>query len=417
MLHAQHVARAMLEADALQAFVTTYAFREDGLFASLLEQIPAKMSERMLRQLRRRAIDEIPARYVYRHPMWEVVRSAAQYVGADPAVVDTVWDYSSRSFDRSVAQRYTAHADAIQCFEYTALASLQRAKDKGAAAILHIPSLDSAQFREIERRERSEWKELVGDRDRYFDRKFLQRYERRQREIGLADVIVANSSLTARSHIAAGVDPTKTFVAVLGAPPTIAEIKIHSQAKRQPLNVLYAGQFSLGKGAHYLLRAWQSLNAGSAAVLNVYGRVELPGRIAGLAGEGIVFHGSVPRDVLFRAYEAADALVFPTLSDGFGSVVAEALAQGLPVVATDQAGAADLLTPDCGFVVPAADAGALVDALRWCLDNRERLQDMRPKALDAARRRQWSDFRRDLVTVLDIGLRAKGYNPNFRRAG
>lgn len=408
MPHVQHIARAMWEKDALLAFVTTYAFREKDWSAALLNQLPSNRSRSLLTQLRRRAIDELPDQYVFCHPMWEMIRSAAQQAGASSPVVDALWDRASHSFDRIVARRYVSQADAIQAFEYTALASFQRAKERGIATILHIPSLDSAQFNEMRRRERERWNELTSESDAYFDRKFHRRYERRQSEIALADVIVANSSLTARSHIAAGANPEKVFVALLAAPPAIAEIEILSEGRQRPLNVLYAGSFSLGKGAHYLLDAWKRLNARTSATLNVYGRVDLPKRVlAAVAGE-VVFHGSVPREALFRAYAAADVLVFPTLSDGFGLVVAEALAHGLPVITTDQAGAADLITAENGFVIPAADAIALTDALQWCLDNREKLREMRFKALETGRRRQWSDFRRDLVSVIDSGLRRKG---------
>ena len=159
------------------------------------------------------------------------------------------------------------------------------------------------------------------------------------------------------------------------------------------------------------MEAWRSLNAGSAAVLNVYGRIGLPEGVTTNSTPGVVFHGSVPQPELYAAYEAADVLVFPTLCDGFGLVVAESLAHGLPVITTDQAGAADLLTPESGVIVPAANSIALTDALQWCLDNRDTLQGMRFKALEVARRRQWSDFRRDLVNVLDDGLSRKGYGP------
>ena len=106
-------------------------------------------------------------------------------------------------------------------------------------------------------------------------------------------------------------------------------------------------------------------------------------------------------------------LVFPTLSDGFGMVVTEAMAHGLPVITTDKAGAADLVSPDNGLIVPAADPRALADALQWCLDNRERLHAMRFHALDTARRRQWPDYRRDLIAALEKGLRRAGYAPSF----
>ncbi len=168
------------------------------------------------------------------------------------------------------------------------------------------------------------------------------------------------------------------------------------------------------KGAPYLLEAWRRLKAGPAARLDVYGGVLLPSEIVG-APEGIAFHGSVPQARLFSAFADADILVLPTLSDGFGMVVLEAMAHGLPVIVSDQAGAAEAVTGENGLVVPAGDAAALCEALRWCLDNRDRVAAMRHAALDTARSRQWPDYRRDLVAALDAGLARAGYAPRFGR--
>jgi glycosyltransferase involved in cell wall biosynthesis len=416
MAHAQHAARALMEAGALEAFVTTYAYRREGLLGSVLRRLPFEGSRCVARQLTRRTIEELPPHLVHTYPMWELLRSGAMMSGAGPVITDQVWDRMSHSFDALVARRYVARAQAIQVFEYTALAAFERAKKEGVARILHLPSLDSKQFEDIQQREKRLWKELVGQHDGYFDGKFARRYERRRNEIALADVIIANSPLTARSHIKAGADPMKVFTVPLGAPPPITEIRIGPERRNLPLNVIWAGPFSLRKGAHYLLEAWRLLNARSAAILNVYGQLILPDRLFESKAESVVFHGSVPKTTLFNAYAEADVLVFPTLSDGFGMVVAEAMAHGLPVITTDQAGAAVLVTADNGLIVPAADPKSLADALRWCLDNRDRLQAMRFHALETARRRQWSDFRRDLIAALAIGQTRAGYSPSFQRA-
>jgi glycosyltransferase involved in cell wall biosynthesis len=319
----------------------------------------------------------------------------------------------SHNFDALVARRYVHRAQAVQAFEYTALASFERAKVEGVARLLHLPSLDNLQFRSIERRERRAWPELVARHDAYFDRKFAERYERRRGEIALADVIIANSSLTARSHIAAGADPAKVLVVPYGAPPPVGEIASDAKPHKRPLTVMWAGPFSLRKGAHYLLEAWRLLHVGEQAKLHVYGQPQLAPRLSAAVPDNVNFHGSVAKPVLFEAYKSADVLVFPTLSDGFGMVVTEAMAHGLPVITTDQAGAADLVSPDNGRIVPAADARALADALQWCLDNRGHLHAMRFYALETARRRQWSDFRRDLIWAMDKGLRRAGYSPAF----
>jgi glycosyltransferase involved in cell wall biosynthesis len=414
MAHAQNVGLALIEAESLIAYVTTFAYRRDGRIARLLERSPWRIAQKFNRELARRSLPLVPSRFVQSYPAWEMLRSAAQKAGASPTFVDRLWDIESHRFDEWVARRYVSGAQAVQGFEYSSLATFQRARQEGIARILHLPSLDSGQYSEIQRRERSLWKELESPHDAYFERKFARRQERRSAEIALADVVVCNSSLTARSHIAAGVDPTRVFVVRLGAPPPIAAVRTSVDQRTGPLRVISAGPFSLRKGAHYLLEGWRRLNAGKNATLDVYGRLELPEQVISGNMEGITFHGSTPQAQLFAAFEQADVLVFPTLSDGFGMVVAEALAHGLPVITTDQAGAVDLVTQDNGLIVPAANPQAIAEALRWCLDNRERLESMRGSALASARKRQWSDFRRDLIAILNTGLRRRGYSPSFR---
>jgi len=126
------------------------------------------------------------------------------------------------------------------------------------------------------------------------------------------------------------------------------------------------------------------------------------------------FHGSVARPELFEAFEAADVLMFPTLSDGFGMVVTEAFARGLPVITTDQAGASDLVEHEKnGLIIPAGDPESVRRALNWCLENRERLGEMRCAALASAKGWQWSDYRRALIDAVSTGLTRAGYAPRF----
>jgi glycosyltransferase involved in cell wall biosynthesis len=70
----------------------------------------------------------------------------------------------------------------------------------------------------------------------------------------------------------------------------------------------------------------------------------------------VVFTGFVQEPELPRWYHLADAFIFPTLGDPYGHVVQEAMAAGLPVVATDQAGdiSERVIDGETGFIVPAA---------------------------------------------------------------
>jgi glycosyltransferase-like protein len=82
-------------------------------------------------------------------------------------------------------------------------------------------------------------------------------------------------------------------------------------------------------------------------------------------GRDLVLLGTVPEAELVAWYHAADAFVFPSRNEGWGLVVLEAMAAGLPVVASDIPAIRGYLTPDRdALLVPAGDAAALAGAMR-----------------------------------------------------
>ena len=403
MPHAQQIALALHEQDWLKTFVTGFHYSAQGWGDRLLRALPSSQVAALREQLLRRSIETVPHSLVQAYPAWEILRSVVAKGGVGPVTVDRLWDLMSHRFDAAVASGHVPGADAVHAFEYTALASFQRATQERAARILHLPSLSSRQFESIRRRELARWKQLDDANAAYFSDRFARRQARRDAEIGLADLIVTNSALTARSHIAEGADPAKILVVPLGAPPVLDREPPPRRNDAQVLRVVYAGNVTLGKGVPYLLEAWRRLPAADHARLDIYGQIGLPAELLVPADDTIRFHGARPRAELFQAFEQADILVFPSLADGFGMVVAEAMAHGLPVIVTDMTGAADLVTPENGLVIPSADAEALTQALAWCLDNRQRLKAMRIGALETARRHQWPAYR----TALADGLRER----------
>ncbi|HZT88950.1 MAG TPA: glycosyltransferase family 4 protein [Stellaceae bacterium] len=414
-MHAQQAARAFHERGALASFVTGVVIDQDGTLARLARRLPCRLGERVRRECGRRFITEVPRERVVSYPWLETARAALARYGRNPIYADIVWDAMSHRFDAAVARRHFDGASAVHAFEYTAEYSFLEARRRGLARILALPSLDNRETREIRERETARFPELRTRHDRHFERHFARRQARRSSEIELADLIIANSEVTRRSHIHAGTNPDKIVALPLAAPPPMARVTKPPDAVRGPLTVVWAGNFSLGKGAHYFLDAWRGVAAtGAAATARVFGRIAIPERLLRPLSPGLQLMGAVTQPELLAAFEAADVLVFPTLADGFGAVVTEAFSRGLPVITTERAGACELVERGRnGLIVPAADASALRDALCWCLDNRRALYEMRFAALATARRWQWPDYRRRLIDLVATKLRGAGYEVTF----
>jgi glycosyltransferase involved in cell wall biosynthesis len=199
--------------------------------------------------------------------------------------------------------------------------------------------------------------------------------------------------VTAQSLIRAGLVTSEKFTIVpLGCPPVKP---VTSTVKNSgPMRLLYSGPVSVRKGAHILLDAWRRLHLRHSAELHIYGAITVPRNFLSAVDSSVVFHGPVSSAEMSQAYQEAAVLVFPTLCDGFGMVVNEAFAHGLPVITTPNAGATDLVREgQNGFVVPARDVDRLAERLEWCIDHPKDLEAMRPAARETALGWQWSDFR------------------------
>ncbi len=141
--------------------------------------------------------------------------------------------------------------------------------------------------------------------------------------------------------------------------------------------LLFAGHFVPGKGLlDVLLPALVRLaQDGPDFTLTLAGDGPQDGLVRdfvqqhGLAGR-VVFRGRLEHQEMIRLYQDSDLLVLPTLREGMPNVVMEALGTGLPVVASAVGGIPDIVSGQCGVLVPPGDASALVTALSTALATR-----------------------------------------------
>jgi glycosyltransferase involved in cell wall biosynthesis len=99
------------------------------------------------------------------------------------------------------------------------------------------------------------------------------------------------------------------------------------------------------------------------------------------------------RDDVARLLRASDLFVFPSRYETFALVVLEALASGVPVVTARSVGAASLVTPECGVVLPdAEDATALARAMRSLVEDAPLRERMGLRAREIAREHGWAEM-------------------------
>lgn len=406
----QQVGRALFEEGILGQFTTTLVYRPDAQWLNYLQPLANLLKFDLHKQLSRRSVTEFPLSLVKDYPLHEVIRLLVGRLDKDKRLTDVVFHWGNKGFDNWVARSALADAKAVYSYETACVKTFQVAKKRNMACIYDVPAPEHDYVTNLLNEEIKDFPELNTPYWKYVLALQEQRTQWRRQEWELADVVIANSEFTKSSYAAAGLDVEKVRVVPYGAPPITSEVSLGS-SQTEPLRFLWAGTFGVRKGAHYLLKAWQKLQPNSSASLDVYGALELPSALVNDLPKEIKISGTVPHRELYELYRQADVLVFPTLCDGFGMVVTEAFAQGLPVITTNRAGAADLVKHGVnGLIIPAGDVDALAEALEWCLTHRQELKAMRQAALETAANWQWSDYRRTLIERLLDGLKAAGYN-------
>jgi len=206
-------------------------------------------------------------------------------------------------------------------------------------------------------------------------------FRRRAEEWAVADLVMVNSEWTRQALIKQGVNEDKLVVVPLAFErPSFESIASDSRprassfSKKHPLRVLFLGQVILRKGIQYLIEAARLLEKESIH-FDIVGPNGITDEALMSAPANMTFHGAVNRDRTEQFYRDADLFVLPTLSDGFALTQLEAMAHGLPVIATPNCGEVVSDGID-GLVVPASDANSLAEAFQLILQDPEKLHSM-----------------------------------------
>lgn len=302
------------------------------------------------------------------------------------------------TFDHMMAIRmHKLKGDVFWGFQGSCHQSLKAAKDSGKLAVCELATAHVVQARKIlseEARIQPEWADSIDNL--YFPPAYEKRLEE---EPHRADRIISASDFTTQTLIDSGIPEHKIQKLSLGFES--AHIPYSEDPRgfaSRPLRLLYAGTITQRKGVSYLLEAAQNWAGKGDVELHMIGGIQGSGEAFARQRQLCHYHPPVSQAQLFQMYTEYDALVLPTIFEGFGLVVVEAMAAGLPVIATRHSMAPDVVEDGKnGWIIPIRDA----NAIRKCVEELRGLDDdayrqMRQQARQAALRFSWDAYAENL---------------------
>lgn len=208
------------------------------------------------------------------------------------------------------------------------------------------------------------------------------------------DLYVVPSNFVKQSLLKEGVSEEKIEIVPFGV--DVNEFKLLRRKNNKRFRVAFSGNVNHRKGVKYLLKAWTALNLPNAE-LHFYGRIypEIRQYLVDSEIRGIYMHGFID---LKNELPKNDIFILPTLMEGSAKAVYEALACGLPVITTHNAGSV-ITDKKEGFIIPVQDIAAIKAKILYFYKNKNAVDRMGKAARRLAERYSWERYAKRIGTI------------------
>lgn len=226
-------------------------------------------------------------------------------------------------------------------------------------------------------------------------------YEREIAEYRQADLIVVPAPFVAQTFVEEGVSAEKLAVVPYGV--DLSRFQKVADPSNKDFNVLFVGNISARKGVTYLIEAFKKAQIKNKK-LTLVGMISSemkPFIDQALKIENIKWYGHMPQTELKTFMSQSHVFCLPSIDEGFGMVVGEAMACGCPVIVSTNAGSADIVQDGKnGFIIPIRNPEAIAEKLELLANNREKRDAMGQAALTSVQALGgWENYGQQMITV------------------
>ena len=294
--------------------------------------------------------------------------------------------------ERAVAKKAgrLAHDASIVVASYgTARYAFEAVHRAGGRAVLNYPIAHNRYQTQFYAEEAAYAPEFAAalPRMEWLPREYSDRLEQ---ECEIADRIMVGSSFARQSFVELGYDASRIVVTPYGV--DAGQFTPRSEPRRDGVfRVLFVGQIGQRKGVSYLFQGYEKFRRPDSE-LHVVGGYS-PGHEVYARYQHLYRHTPhIPHKDLPSLFREADVFVFPSLVEGMGLVVLEAMACGVPVIATTH-GPGDIVRDGLdGFFVPIRDADAIANRLDQLYRDPSLREQMGRNAREQASRFTWQAY-------------------------
>lgn len=367
-----------------------------GLMARMGAFLPKKWQSQGLKRLLGRRENSLPQDKITAFNYFGFSYSWALRQARDAAAREQVNLQYSQRFCELILKKQLPGADFVYAYRSAALPLFHAAHQRGMTAILEQAIAPASLMYPLLSEELRRWEGWEPERS---DSGVSQLWiELEQQEWAAADAIISPSDFVAQGLASLGVPLSKIHLLPYAVELVRFAVIRQEWDGRRPLRVLFLGSVTLRKGPQYLHQALEQLKSAKIEARMVGGvAIQAPYRQE--IQKQAQLTGLVPRNEILEHYQWADLFVFPTIFEGSATVIYEALAAGLPVITTPNAGSVVRDGID-GFIVPIRDSEALAEKIELLSHNPDLLAWMSGNAKKRSQEFSWERYKKRLIECI-----------------
>lgn len=390
--HAYQHAHSLQRIGRLDRLVTSTYYRPDRFPDSI-----ARRFAKADRFLRKRWHERLDGDRVVRRMDLELPELVQRNLLGRGAAAELAMFRRDAKFDAWVARRYAGDCEAFWGFQGSCLESLRAARSRGRLAVCEFATAHVTSAIEILTAESERHPEWAGTISNYHFPDWYR--ERLEREPAEADRCIAASGFTRSSLLAVGVPADSIDVLPLGV--DVDQFAFRPRSADGPLRVLFVGGIGQRKGIKYLLEAIAKIDSANVQ-LKLLGPLPSDQTPLRRWSSRFEYLGRTDQAGVVEHMHRADVLVLPSVFEGFGLVIVEAMATGMPVItSTHSCGPEVIVEGEHGFVLAPDDVDGLAEKIAWCAANRRAVVQMGVEAAKRAQAFSWSAHADRLRILID----------------
>ena len=398
--HSYHLGRALTKNKSLFAYITTIYYHQNRILYRILNLLLGKRNKQRMLNRRNSYIEPLTKQFD------EIPGLAFLFLGRvlrNKELLGRIGSWLGKRFGIKVAKFVIDNdIDILICFDSYALSAFEGVSSSRIVKILDMSSIPIPKICEI-----IDNQPILGghsELSKVMTRSIFntELIKQAKKEISLADYFFVASTFTQQQILDMGIEARKVFVVPYGVdlerykPRNEPDIKI-----QKTVTLLFVGRMTMVKGFHVLIEALSKLRPGIFKCLLVGHPQNSETQLAELP-DCFEFIGPVTSADMPNIYARADILIAPSLYDGFGFTILEAMASGLCVVCSRNAGASDLITHgESGMLVEAGDADAIFQTLKQLISDTKQLGRMKVLAREAVKNYSWNTYDSRISMVID----------------